>query len=131
MNKKIKLSLVALIVIVITFGFSYAVGFSQTGMQRGSGLYEQSDMTNVIEQANYSTWLEYMQKNRPYSRMLDIVNEDNFDLFAEMHKAMEDGDFDRVQEIREELGIEGYGSYGMGQKRGYHRGGKLGGCLMD
>lgn len=65
----------------------------------------------------YDAWYEEVSQLDPQPRMLDYVTEDNFDLFVEMHDAKEAGDFERVRQIRQELGFEGRG---MHDDKGMH-----------
>ncbi len=51
-------------------------------------------------------------------RITDIITEENFDLFVQMHEAMEAGDYDTAMELREELGL----GFGMRAGRGMHKG---------
>lgn len=84
-------------------------------------------MEEAFENTDYFAWLELMQSvEHPHqARVLEVVTEENFALFAKMHEAMEDGDFETAQEIREELGF-GQGKIGQGNGKGLRDGTHLG-----
>ncbi len=54
------------------------------------------------------------------NRMANVVTEENFDKFVQMHSLMEDGKFEEAGDIRQELGL-GNGQRGAGN-RGMHQG---------
>lgn len=56
-----------------------------------------------FENNDYEAWSELME-GKDATRFVD---EDNFDTFAEMHEAMEEGDTERAQELRQGLGLHG------------------------
>lgn len=83
-------------------------------------------MVDAIENGDYNTWVELAtQKERTCVNMTDVINQDNFDEFSQMHQLMQDGDFEAAQQIREELGLPERGmGMGAGMHRGFGRGGQ-------
>ena len=84
------------------------------------------EMDEAIEEG-YSAWKEYMEENSKGKRILEVINEDNFDEFVEMHELRIEGDFESAKEIAEELGLNGFHRQG---KRG-NKFGKMGGCPAE
>jgi len=77
-------------------------------------------MTKAFENKDFNTWKELMQGN---GRVTQVVNEENFSKFAEMHKLMLEGKTDEANKIRTELGLglrDGSG-HGQGQRSDYGR----------
>lgn len=93
-------------------------------------------MQQAFENKDYSVWKSLVQEQQEQmsgkgygrSRLLEVINEDNFDRFVDMHNAKISGDQETANEIRQELGI-GFGqemkmqkAYGLqGAKRGIHK----------
>lgn len=86
-------------------------------------------MEAAFENLDYDAWKTLMDERN--GRVTEVITEDNFARFADMHEAMEDGDFETAQNIRTELGLgigpkDGSGFRGMrgsgqgvGQKDGF------------
>lgn len=70
----------------------------------------------------YDAWAALMDGR---GRIANVVTEDNFDTFVEMHEAMEEGDMEEAQELREDLGLGMRPQDGSG-----YRGGQRGGMGM-
>jgi len=73
-------------------------------------------MTQAFENDDYNAWKEQMQGK---GRVTQVINEDNFALFAEAHKLALEGKTDEANQIRQELGLglrngSGHGN-GMGR----------------
>ena len=77
-------------------------------------------MTEAFENKDYNAWSQLMQGK---GRVTQVVNEDNFARFAEMHQLRLEGKTDEANQIRTELGLGlGNGSgNGQGQGKGYGR----------
>ncbi len=97
----------------------------------------QTEMQEIMESGDYNAW-KILHEERESNRfnILDVVNEDNFEKFAEMHKLMQEKDFDGAKAIADELGLpEGMGmgrgmmGQGMGHGREMHKGN--GDCNRD
>ena len=68
-----------------------------------------ASMTSAIDNMDYNAWSALMNGK---GRVKDVITEDNFPLFVEMHNARDAGNLERVGEIRAELGL------GQGLKQG-------------
>ncbi|MCC7574510.1 hypothetical protein KO361_02870 [Candidatus Woesearchaeota archaeon] len=90
------------------------------------------EMMGAFNELDYEAWKELMTMNGRSSRVLSVVNEDNFHLFVEAHEAKKSGDYELAKQIREELGLfdgeksmngAGFGkSNGFGEMKGQGRG---------
>ena len=76
-------------------------------------------MQTALENGDYDAWKGIID-SRP--RISDVITEDNFDQFVEMHQLMQDGDREGAQEIAEELGLPGKGKFGKGMRMGHRAG---------
>ena len=75
-------------------------------------------MTKAFENKDFNTWKELMQSK---GRVTQVVNEENFSKFTEMHKLMLEGKTDEANKIRTELGLGLRDGSGQGQRSGYGR----------
>jgi len=80
-------------------------------------------MQEAIDNEDYTAWVDLHQGK---GRVAEVVTEENFDRFIDMHDLMMAGDKEGAQEIREELGL-GQGKMG----RGMHRGSQHGDCVYN
>lgn len=77
-------------------------------------------MTQAFNDNDYNAWKELMQGR---GRVTQVINEDNFAKFSEMHKYMTEGKKEDANKIRAELGLgqkDGAGQ-GRGLKAGDNR----------
>ena len=87
---------------------------------RGECDPERHDAIEVaLEEGDYDAWKELMGDR---GRIAEVVTEDNFDTFAAMHEAMEEGDTEEAAELREELGLGMHPQDGSGYQQGSHMG---------
>ena len=75
--------------------------------------------TEAIEAGDYDAWVEAHESMDVTPPIMDLINEDNFDTFVELYNARMSWDFEKVQELQAELGIEGPGM-GVGFGRMNH-----------
>lgn len=71
------------------------------------------EMTQAFENNDYEAWSELMQGR---GRVTQVINEGNFESFAQMHQLMLEGDTEGANQIRAELGLgqgNGFGRQGM------------------
>ncbi len=120
-NKTIFAMLALLLVGIVAAGIVAAYrGDSDT-----QGPYYNEELHDQIEQAiedrDYDLWISLREENNlpMRGRIFSVINEDNFDLFAQMHEAMEDGDLETADSIRAQLGL-GQGMMRRGQGQGMH-----------
>lgn len=112
---------------LLGMGFAAAMSASaDTGVGYGYGAQngmcdpEQHEaIEEAIESGDYDAWVELMDGR---GRITTVVTEDNFETFAAMHEAMEDGDIEEAQALREELGLGVRPQDGSGFRGGMGRG---------
>ena len=92
-------------------------------------------MTEAFQNKDYETWKNLMEGK---GRVKDIITEENFDKFVEMHNLRLAGDIDGSNAIREELGLNKKKGKGAGQgigggrlKNKEKRGNNLSGNFLD
>lgn len=100
------------------------------GPNYNADVHEQ--LQNAIENKDYDAWIRIREENNlpMKGRMFQVINKDNFDLFAEMHAAMISGDYERANEIRAELGL-GQGMMKRGNSQGRMMGQSNGNYQMN
>ncbi len=84
-------------------------------------------MEDAFESLDYDAWYNLMAENGRSTKVMGVVTEDNFAIFAQAHEAAENGDFETSAALRAELGLNngngprdgtGFGKgKGMGQGR--------------
>lgn len=124
-NKTIIALFALLLVGLIAFGaFAYPANMEAMGQGRMMNFEDtlardhfRSEMDNIIN-SGYDAWYAKISEVNPNSRMLSIINTDNFEKMIEMHNAKIAGDFEKANEIALELGIE----RGTGIAQGLHKG---------
>lgn len=120
MNNKILWSFFAIFIVsVATFaGITYAYKGDPTvqGPNYDAAVHEQLEA--AIDAGDYNAWLQIRKDNNlPMNgKIFQVINEDNFDKYAELHKAALAGDTETVNAIRAELGL-GQGSMKQGSGR--------------
>ncbi len=108
------------ILLSAVFVSAYRGDPTQTGPYYNPEKHE--EMMNAFENMDYETWVELMTRDGKSPRILEVVNEDNFDLFIEMRNAMIADDINRANELRMELGL----GQGMMKQQGKGFGGGKG-----
>ena len=73
----------------------------------------------AIENRDYEAWRTAVEDLEWKRGKLDIINEDNFDTYVDMHEAKQNGDYEKARELAEELGLP---------MKGHHGKHKWGGC---
>jgi len=114
--KKI-ISLLAIgLVALLAIGFVSAYHGDPTVL--GPALDEERhlEMQTALENMDYESWSALMQGK---GRVLEVINENNFEQFVEMHNARINGDLETADSIRNELGL-GQGTR-QGMKNGFRR----------
>lgn len=84
-------------------------------------------MEEAFENNDYQAWKELM-KDR--GRVSEVVNKDNFDQFQKMHEAMEEGNYDKAAQTREDLGLNPRPHHGGNFQGNRHMEGNMGGPRM-
>jgi hypothetical protein len=75
-------------------------------------------MVKAFEKMDYNAWKNLMQGR---GRITQVINEDNFALFAKMHQLRLEGKTDEANQIRQELGLGLRDGGGSGQRMGMGR----------
>jgi hypothetical protein len=109
MKKKILIGSSVLVVLLVA-GMAFASGIDQdsqsTGPRVAPEIHEQ--IVEALETGDYALWLQVHEDNdlpvRP--EIAEVINEENFDSFAELHEAMRSGDRETAKAIADELGLE-------------------------
>ncbi|MBN1175111.1 hypothetical protein JXA48_00550 [Candidatus Woesearchaeota archaeon] len=60
---------------------------------------------DAFDSGDYAVWKDLMEQSGAQGRVMDVVNEENFDLFVQAHNAALSGDFETSNAIRAELGL--------------------------
>ena len=114
---------VAGVVAYSTGALAYQVNPTQTGPNYTPERHEQ--MEKAFENNDYSAWKNLMNGK---GRVSEVINDGNFNRFAEIHKLMEAGKIDEANKIRQELGLgqgDGQGNAMHSGQRGQNRGGNF------
>ncbi len=124
--RKDKAGLFFALMAVALLSLSVMVTAYRGNFEERSPFYEEgrcTEMLDAFEELDYEAWKELMTLNGRNSRVLHVVNEDNFHLFAEAHKAGKNGDYETANALRAELGLNnGLGlenSEGFGKMNGF------------
>lgn len=94
--------------------------------QNGQRMENREELMAAIENGDYETWRTLVEAHPNAKQMLEVVNEDNFYLFTEMHDLIQDGDLEGAKAIADDLGLE-RPMMGKNQKKGP----KNGECPVD
>lgn len=78
------------------------------------------ELEKVLEENDFEAWSDFIAESEDWGRgrIGEVVTEENFPLFVEMHEAIEAGDAVRAKELREELGLDIRPRDGTGSFRG-------------
>jgi hypothetical protein len=104
MKKKIVLP-VGVLALITASGVAYAAyAYQGDPTERAPKLSSQrfEQLQKSFENSDYSAWKELMNGK---GRITEIINEQNFAKFAEMHRLMLEKKFDEANKIRQELGL--------------------------
>ena len=93
--------------------------FRGQNSERHAQMLEIKEKLNDAMNEGYEEWVEVMETLDHKPRMFDMVNEENFETFVEMHNARVAKDFETMNSLRGELGLEDFGMH-KGQGRHYN-----------
>jgi hypothetical protein len=98
-------------------------GLKGRGYKQGGCMHKKAHREEVkaaVEAGDYDAFVAALPESSP---KLEVITEDNFDRYQEMHEAKQAGDYETAQEIHEELGLPEKGSKkrGIGMGRGMFR----------
>lgn len=102
MLKRIFSAGIAAAVIVFVVMVMTTSADSENGQKKGVNFKPENRdaIMQAIEDEDYSTWYSLVTANGSNPKILEYINESNFDKFAEMHDYMK-----KANEIRDELGL--------------------------
>jgi hypothetical protein len=107
MNNKLLFGIGALFLIsIISLGvMAYQGNSNVKGPNYNEAVHDQLEA--AIEAGNYDAWIQIRQDNNlpTKGRIFQVVNAENFDLYVQLHNAVEAGDTETANEIRAELGL--------------------------
>ena len=69
---------------------------------------ENKEEINAAMEEGYDSWLEVVESLERTPKFVEVIDEDNFDTFVEMHNALQEKDFDTAKELSDELGLDNY-----------------------
>ncbi len=93
-----------------------------TGDMKAGGMKANPEVQEALESGDFDAWVSAhtdMDRQPPFE-----MTEENFNLIKEIHEARESGDRDRMDKIKEELGIERKGLGTRHRQGGYYGMGK-------
>ncbi len=82
------------------------------------------EVRDAIKNRDYNAWYKAMMPP-----ILQDINEGNFNTFVDMHEAMQAGDTDKAEQLRQELGLPKRPAQGAGahtKRQGNHAGARRG-----
>lgn len=104
MNKLIiaGISSIAL-VLILGVVFAYQGNFSTQGPNYSEDRHEA--MEQAMNNKDYATWFELMTNEGRTPRVTQLVTEENFETFVQIHNAKIANDLETAQKLRTELGL--------------------------
>lgn len=129
MNKKTIFGLFALAIVGVILSTTIVSAYRGDYTTFGPDYSEERHeiMEQAFENKDYNTWKEIITQNGRNPRVINVVNEENFETFIQAHEAGENGDYELAAQLRAELGLNnGQGpkdgtSYRQGQRQGQGR----------
>lgn len=120
MKKAILLTVPALLISGLALYTTKADAYKGDPNVKGPNYTEERHeaMTQAFANNNYNAWNELMAGR---GRVTQVINEQNFAKFAQMHQLMLDGKTAEANQIRTELGLGLQNGSGRGQGMGYGR----------
>lgn len=64
------------------------------------------DVLEALDAEDYDSFVEAVESLEHVPKCLEIVTEETFDTFVDMHQAIQDKDFETAKELADELGLE-------------------------
>jgi len=109
------IGVIATTAIVAATSYAYQGGLSTNNNTQNMGRFNsnQQAIMDAVENKDYDTWKNLMEEKN--NRMAQFITEDNFNKMVEMHEAMQTGDTEKADALREELDMP---AIGMGMHGG-------------
>jgi hypothetical protein len=71
--------------------------------RKGKGIMKK--VGEFVESGDFQGWYDMLTQGNRTPKILEYVNADNFNLLQGLHEARQNGDTDKMEEIRNELGL--------------------------
>ncbi len=120
-----------LIGLLITTAVVASVTFADTGGDKAGNFQEKrqvmlekrQEMKEIFENNDYDAWQDLMNEKadsleEKVSQIRESITQENFDKLSEIHQLLEDGKYDEARELKEEMGL---GGFGPGMHRNYRK----------
>jgi len=113
MNTKKIVSTLAVVGVIGLMAANSALAYQGDYTQKGPNCTPERHeaMTAAFANQDYNAWQELMTGK---GRVAQVVNESNFNRFAEAHQLALNGDYEGADTIRKELGLRGKDGVKMG-----------------
>lgn len=117
-SKKIAVLFSVLIVLTTSAVFAYMGDPSVQGPFVGDDRHEA--MQKAFDEKDYKLWEQQMTLDGKRPGVLNMINENNFEKFAQMKEEYNLGNIEKAEELREELGLgqKNKNGQGTGMKKG-------------
>jgi len=100
MNRKRIFGMLAIFIVVASIATVSAFQGKFSGMDAAG----RGEIFDAIKAKDFSAWKEAASKSPMISK---IDNEDDFKILVQLHQAKKDGDYTKVKELSEQLGLPG------------------------
>ena len=107
MKKTAIFGLLALMIVGMVFSTSIVSAYRGDYSVQGPNYNEERHelMENAFETLDYNAWSELMTEDGRHPRIVNVVTEENFELFIQAHEAGKAGDSETASALRAELGL--------------------------
>lgn len=124
MNKTVIFGLLALMVVGILTTTSIVSANRGDYSVQGNNYNEERHelMENAFDTVDYDEWHNLMTEDGRHPRVVDVVTEDNFEIFVQAHEASVSGDYETASALRAELGLNDGTCSKDGSRHGEGRG---------
>lgn len=102
-------------ILSVSMAFAYRGNYESTSPNYSEASC--TEMSEAFESNDYAAWKQLMSDKGVNSRVLQLVNEDNFHVFVEAREAGKSGNYKLSQQLRAELGLNN----GIAPKDGVHK----------
>ena len=87
--------------------FNMRVEMFQSKAEQRTAMQEARDNMQAAMDEGYDAWKEAVADTPFGEKLTEVITEENFDKFVEMHNSME-----HAKELQTELGLDGFGQHG-------------------
>jgi len=112
--KKIPMFALAIMGLVLVAGLASAFqGSGEPEQMRLADEETRLALDKAFETDDYDAWYEIVSEK---PKITDYITEENFEVYADMHEAVMNGDMESAKELRQALGLPGF-RQGQGKLR--------------